>query len=95
MDENNTVISLDPTFITVGVFVYFIDETRCVRILYITQAKGKLLRVLFPFFLQYENLSCKSDEVTVQVNFMKFQHIVCMCVCVFLWGGLCNGDWMG
>jgi hypothetical protein len=92
MDENNTVISLDPTFITVGVFVYFIDETQCVRILYITQAKGKLLRVLYPFFSQYENPSCKSDEVMVQVNFMKFQHIVCVCV---LLGGLCNGDWMG
>jgi hypothetical protein len=70
MDENNTVISLDPTFITVEVFVYFIVETQCVRI-------------LFPFFSQYENPSCKSDEVTVQVNFMKLQHIVC--VCVFFW----------
>jgi hypothetical protein len=92
MDENNTLISLDPTFITVGVFVYFIGEIQCVRLLYITQAKGKLLRVLFPFFLQYENPWCKSDEVTVQVNFMKFQHIVCMCS---FGGSFCNGDWMG
>jgi hypothetical protein len=56
----------------------------------------KTFKGIISVFLQYKNPSRKSDEVTVQVNFMKFQHIVCVCVCVcvFFWG-LCNGDWMG
>jgi hypothetical protein len=44
----------------------------------------KTFKGIISAFLQYENPSSKSDEVTAQVNFMKFQH-VCVCACVSFW----------
>jgi len=65
----------------------------CKDIIYNTGERKTFKGIISVFFFsQYENPSCKSDEVTVQVNFMKFQHIVCVCVClcvcvcVFFWG---------
>jgi hypothetical protein len=52
----------------------------CKDIIYNTGERKTFKGIISVFFSQYENPRCKSDDVMVQVNFMKFQHIVCVCV---------------